>query len=121
MVVREQHRVDRRQIREGNARRLTRFGPGETERACAVGEDRIDQDIAVSHLEQEATHGRSGWSAGSADEARRLVGETGWERIAAMTCAGPKLPAQQLDESLVLRLIRQVKAHAVEMVAGRPS
>ena len=53
MIVRQQHRVDRRQVRERDARRIDPPGPGEIERTGALGKDRIDQNVAVSHLDQK--------------------------------------------------------------------
>jgi hypothetical protein len=55
VVVRDHHDVDRRQILQGDARRLFAPRAEEAHRRGAVAEDRIGQDVEAARLHQ---HGR---------------------------------------------------------------
>ena len=73
MVVGDQHRVDGRQVGEGDARRVDPLRAGEAHRARPLGVDRIDQDVAARHLEQVARMADQG-DAQAGDPLGRHVG-----------------------------------------------
>ena len=58
MVVGDQHRMDRRQILERDARRIDPPGAGETEGARPLGEDRIGEDVEARRLDEKRSRGR---------------------------------------------------------------
>ena len=111
MVVRDQHRVDPRQIREGDARRVHALRSGERERTGAVGKDRIDQDVAVRPPGSRMRRGRSERHAQVRRPSAGGLSANGLGKLSGQ-CLPPaaELPAQQLHQSLVLGLVRQMKA-----------
>ena len=122
VVVRDEHRVDPRQVVEGDARRVDALGADEGERAGALGPHRIDQHVAPPRLDQEATRARR---RRRAPRRRRRARAAGRRRTGSGSSAGHAAPrsasCQRSKASAPLRpgLARVEEPHAVEMVRHR--
>ena len=77
MVVRDQHRVDRRQVLEGDARRVDPLGPGEGDRARPLREDRVGQEVEPRDLDQQRGMADRGRRAGP----RPAAGGLSWKGL----------------------------------------
>ena len=118
MVVRDQHRMDRRQIFESDARCIDALRACEGDRARPLRKHRVGEDVEPRHLDQER---------GMADErraqalhlGRRLVPERARKAVRPVLTPAAELPAGEFQKSLVLRLARREEPHPVEMVADR--
>ncbi len=115
MVMRDQHRIDRRQRLERDAGRVDPLGAEKRQRARTLGIDRVDQDVEPGNLVEERgvaeMHDPEAVEPGGRLVLRRRR-EMLRERLAL---ALAHLPAQNVQQPL-LHLTAIGKAQAVEIL-----
>ncbi len=119
VVVCDQYGIDRRQVVEGDARRVDALRPHEAEGAGALGIDRVDQEVEPGDLVKKRGMAEMD-DARPVDACRRLVLRRrliGGGKGLALALAG--LPAQHVDQPLADGA-PVAEDEAVEMVADRP-
>jgi hypothetical protein len=115
VIVRDQHRVDRRQIVEGDGRLVRPPRPGEAERADPLRPDRIDQEVEATDLEEDAgMPGRADAQIG--DPLRRLVARQDRRSRRPFLPLLADQHADELEARLRRRLARRVESQTVEMI-----
>jgi hypothetical protein len=120
VVMGDEHRIDAGQIVEPDTRRVVAPGAGEGHRAGALGPDRICDDVAPCHLDQEGgMSDQTDAQVARRRTRRRRVLEWAW------VCFGPggialgEPPAQELAEAPGWGSARVEEALSVEVIAWR--
>jgi len=120
MVVAEKHRIDGRQVLQGDAGRPHPARTHPRKRAGAIGKERVGEDVEAARLDEAGGLADEGDAQGAAVDAPwrggvRGILDTGrlWRPLAA------ELPLQQLAIVPGAAMAGHEKALAIEMVAGR--
>src|SRR5579871_143751 len=119
VTMRHEHKVDRRQALESNARIVHALRPDKGEGRGALGPHRVAQNVHARGLDQYARMADIGNADGfSFDPRRRLVGESAWRTL------GPRLAAFAEEAQHVAglfqgRALRVEEALAVEVIGNR--
>ena len=120
MVVADEHRVELRQILEGDARRVHPLGSRPWHGAGALGPDGIDEDVEPLGLDEEGGVAHQRHAQGLALDAGGGMIVKGARRMSGPGRAlAPGHPAQQLAPRLVAGDAANEKTGSIEMVGLR--
>ena len=120
MAMRHQHRVDRRQRVECDARIVHPFRPDESKRRGALRPQRVGQNVHARRLQQNRrVPDERDTPLGTRNPCRRLVGIRARCPCRPFGLAAAGVPAQQVGSAVGRRAVRIEKPRAVEVIRYR--